>query len=110
YPAWSEPHLLVTGRGVVRCCERGRASRPQVPRGRNGMCCTGAETIVAGSGRPGRKQEEDRQFHPLVQVSGRWAGMGVLVEGSRAWAMAVKSAAEAAGGRPARIPPSTARS
>src|SRR5262249_58523228 len=38
------------------------------------------------------------------------AGHGGLALGSRAWAMAVKSAAEAAGGRPAMIPPSMARS
>src|SRR5215467_8577416 len=40
----------------------------------------------------------------------RGGGHGGLAAGSRAWAIAVKSAAEAAGGRPAKIPPSMARS
>jgi hypothetical protein len=34
----------------------------------------------------------------LGQGSGWWCGQGGLAEGSRAWAMAVKSAAEAPGG------------
>src|SRR5262249_18021039 len=40
----------------------------------------------------------------------RGGGHGGLAAGSRAWAIAVKAAAEAAGGRPGRRPPSLARS
>ena len=41
----------------------------------------------------------------LGQGSGWWCGQGGLAEGSRAWAMAVKSAAEAPGGPAGQGPP-----
>ena len=97
-----EPYLLVTGRGVVRCRERVTHLARRCYVAATG--CAAQEQKLSLLEAIG--QEENRRKTGSFTL---WAGLrlaggqGVLAEGSRAWAMALKSAAEAAGG-PTMIP------